>query len=49
MPKVQNMLDIKDDLLQCLIIFFHNKISGGVVKNELKQNKELPEELLEKL
>ena len=40
--KTQNMMDVKGFSLQWLIGFL---TAGGAVKNEIMQNKELPEEL----
>ena len=43
--KIQNMMDIKGDLLQWLIICFIKKTSGGAVKNENISSQELAEKL----
>ena len=43
--KIQNMIDIKGVLIQWFINFLIRKTSGGAVKNEIMQNKELAEVL----
>ena len=43
--KIQNIMDIKEVLLQCFIKFFDKKTSGTGIKNENILNKELAEEL----
>ena len=43
--KIKNMIDIKGVLIQWFINFLIRKTSGGAVKNEIMQNKELAEVL----
>ena len=38
-------MDIKEDWLQCFINFLMKKTSGGAIRNEIRSNKELIEEL----
>ena len=47
LPKIQNMMDIKDVLLLWSINFFDKRTSGSGVNNEIKQNQQLAEELCE--
>ena len=42
---IKNMIDIKGVLIQWFINFLIRKTSGGAVKNEIMQNKELAEVL----
>ena len=43
--KIQNMMDIKQVLLQWFINFLIKETSGSGIKNEIISNKELAEEL----
>ena len=43
--KIQNMMGIKEVLLQWFINFLIKKSKGGSVNNEIKQNKQLVEEI----
>ena len=44
--KIQNTMDIKEDLLQWFIIFFHKKSSGSGAKSDIISNwQQLAEEL----
>ena len=45
MQKIQNMMDIKEVLLLWFINSLNKKSGGGAIKNKIKQNKQLAEEL----
>ena len=47
--KIQNMMDINVDLLQCFINFLIKKTLGETVKNENIFNKELAEDYTKQL
>ena len=42
--KIQNMMDIKEVLLQRFISFFDEKTSGGAVKGEIMPDQQLAED-----